>query len=165
MSGEISKVYTDADLDKISFHDVRVVGFAALPDIYQVRFDVDFLVEWLCPPQKPGVLSYRISPATLVFENAAHPEITLKTQQGSYYINEDHNLPQRTISGQGVLHENYLSILYDIEAGAPPVATTHGSMTLRMTPSGQNGTGYFVTRSMANDGFVFGSIDLTRSIQ
>lgn len=87
------------------------------------------------------------------------------TMKGSYYINQGHNLPQRTISGRGVLHENYLSILYDIDAGAPPVATTHGSMTLRMTPSGQDGTGYFVTHSMANDGFVFGSVDLARSIQ
>lgn len=84
------------------------------------------------------------------------------TFKGSYYIDEGGALPQRTIYGRGVLHEDYLSLLYDIEAGDPPVARTHGTMMLHILPSGQSGTGYYVTRSMANDGFVFGSIELTR---
>jgi hypothetical protein len=82
--------------------------------------------------------------------------------KGSYYINEDRNLPDRKITGRGVLKGDYLSLLYDIETASPQRATTHGAMLLRIYPSSRLVTGYYLTRSMANDGIVFGSLEFTR---
>lgn len=80
--------YSDADLGDISYHDVRVYGYAALPEVYEVRFDVDYLVEWLCPAQKNGPIVFRISPATLVFENAGCMDAALRAPQGSFSLND-----------------------------------------------------------------------------
>jgi hypothetical protein len=82
--------------------------------------------------------------------------------QGSYFINEDKTLPQRTISGHGVIHADYLYLLYDIQVVQPPIAKTHGTMLFQVSPSSHAATGYYLTRSMANDGFVFGSLALSR---
>jgi hypothetical protein len=82
--------------------------------------------------------------------------------EGSYFINEDKTLPQRRISGHGVIHDDYLSLLYDIEAGQPAIAKTHGTMLFQISPSSHTANGYYLTRSMANDGIVFGSIELSR---
>jgi len=82
--------------------------------------------------------------------------------EGNYFISEDRSLPLRTISGKGSIHDDYLSLLYDIEAGQPPVARTHGSMVFQIQPSSQSAAGYYLGRSMANDGFVFGSLEIHR---
>ena len=81
---------------------------------------------------------------------------------GTYYINEDRTLPQRTMLGRGIIHGDYLSLLYDNQAGQPPIARAHGTMIFYIKPSSKAATGYFISRSMANDGFVFGSLELTR---
>jgi hypothetical protein len=82
--------------------------------------------------------------------------------EGSYFINADKTLLQRRISGRGVIHDDYLSLMYDIEAGQPTVAKTHGTMLLQISPSSRAASGYYLTRSMANDGFVFGALELLR---
>jgi hypothetical protein len=84
----MQRTYTDADLGELSFHDVHVYGYAALPDLFEIRFDIDYLVEWLCPAQEGFALSFRTSPATLVFENAGTVEANLKTPQGDFSLNE-----------------------------------------------------------------------------
>jgi hypothetical protein len=81
---------------------------------------------------------------------------------GTYTINEDKSLPPRTISGHGVIRGDYLYMMYDIQAGQPPIANTHGTMLFQISPSSHAATGYFLTRSMANDGVVFGALNLTR---
>jgi len=80
--------YTDADLGEISFHDVHVLGYAALPELFEIRFDIDYLAEWLCPAQKGAPISFRISPATLVFENAGHMEASIHAPQGDFSLDE-----------------------------------------------------------------------------
>jgi hypothetical protein len=81
---------------------------------------------------------------------------------GTYTINEDKSLPPRTISGHGVVRGDYLYLMYDIQAGQPPIANTHGTMIFQISPSSHAAIGYFLTRSMVNDGVVFGSLNLTR---
>jgi hypothetical protein len=80
----------------------------------------------------------------------------------TYFVNENRDLPERTITGEGTMHGDYLSVLIDIEAGKPVVAKTHGTMIFQFHPSAQTASGYYTDRSMANDGFVFGSLTLSR---
>lgn len=80
--------YSDADLETLSFHDVRVLGYAAVPDAFEIRLDVDFLVEWLCPRSADERARFRVSPATLVFDNAAEFAATLTSPQGAFSIDE-----------------------------------------------------------------------------
>lgn len=81
---------------------------------------------------------------------------------GTYTINEDKSLPPRTITGRGVIRGDYLYMMYDIQAGQPPIAQTHGTMIFQISPSSHAATGYFLTRSMANDGVVFGALNFSR---
>jgi hypothetical protein len=81
---------------------------------------------------------------------------------GSYFVNEDASLPQRILSGKGVIHGDYLSMLYDIQVEQPALSKTHGTLMFRIAPASNTATGYYVARGMANDRFVFGSKDLKR---
>src|SRR5262249_49421582 len=79
--------YTDADLKDLSFHDVPVYGYVALAEAFEIRFDIDYFVNWL-PAQGGSPILFRISPATLVFENAGDLEATLRTPQGEFSLDE-----------------------------------------------------------------------------
>lgn len=80
------RTFTDADLDDLSFHDVRVLGYAALRERHELRFDVDYLVEWLCPEDGSGTCTFRISPATLVFLDVTAMEISLRSPEGEFAL-------------------------------------------------------------------------------
>jgi hypothetical protein len=82
--------------------------------------------------------------------------------QGTYRVNEHPELPERSLDGKGEVHGNYISLLYRIRTGDPPTATTHGTLLIHVHPDAHTGEGYFIARSMANDGFVFGSLVCTR---
>jgi hypothetical protein len=99
--------------------------------------------------------SYRLS---MTFDQKG----TKVQMHGWYFVNEDTNLPQRIISGEGIIHGDYLSLLYDIEVKEPAPAKTHGTILFKLAPSSNSATGYYVARGMANDRFVFGSMDLSR---
>jgi hypothetical protein len=98
----MTRTLTDADVDQLSFHDVRVYGYAAIPELYEIRFDLDYLVEWLCPAQQPGPMSFLVSPATLVFEDAGDLEAELNSPQGMFSLDtlertDFHQIPDATV--------------------------------------------------------------------
>jgi hypothetical protein len=69
-------VWTEEDLPRMSFHDVKVHAFATRiiePSTfnYNLLFDVDYIVAWLC--EGPGSsFRFAVSPATLVFEHVSN---------------------------------------------------------------------------------------------
>jgi hypothetical protein len=68
-------VWTDADLERMSFHDVKVYAFATRiiePATlnYNLLFDVDYILAWLCEGSG-STFRFAVSPATLVFEHAS----------------------------------------------------------------------------------------------
>jgi len=90
---------------------------------------------------------------------------------GAYTIDRHADYPRRIISAEGVLHDTYLTMLYDIKVYGTPAAggdsesaagTTHGTMIFHFLPTSSTATGYYIARGMQTDKFVFGSIDLTR---
>ncbi len=84
------------------------------------------------------------------------------TFTGRYRIKEDPGAAERTVSGHGTLNGGYLSLPYDISTQSQPVETTHGVLFIHFQPSGTSATGYYLARSMKDDGFVFGSMSLRR---
>lgn len=60
------RVFSNSDWATLSFHDVHVHAHRVFVDEREVRLDIDYLVEWI-----RGVpASFKVSPATLVFDNA-----------------------------------------------------------------------------------------------
>lgn len=67
--------YSDADLDGDSFHDNHVHGHLVVPELAQVRFDLDWIARWVPPSGGSPYFSFMVSPATLVFEHASDLEL------------------------------------------------------------------------------------------
>lgn len=66
-------IWTDADFDRMSWHDcaVHAVAFEpALPYPGRLLLDIDYIVEWISPTPPETAFSFRVSPATLVFDQA-----------------------------------------------------------------------------------------------
>jgi hypothetical protein len=81
--------------------------------------------------------------------------------RGTYTI-DGTNAPVRQVSGQGLLHGDFLSLEYDITTHSPD-ANTHGVMLLQFHPSGDVVKGRYISRSMLHDGIIFGSLELSGS--
>ena len=64
-------IWTDKDFNIMDWHDVTVHAIAITPkdDCYERQLNIDYIFEWIQPREVSGAYSFRISPATLVFEN------------------------------------------------------------------------------------------------
>ena len=80
--------WSDADFDSMSWHDTHIHGFAALPDRFELQFDIDFILEWIPAASGSNSIQFRIAPATLTFHNVANIEIELSSAQGHFSISE-----------------------------------------------------------------------------
>lgn len=65
-------IWTEADVEQMSWHDCRLHGIALLddfePHLHELRLDIDYIFEWVgfdTPAEQTG---HWISPATLVFQ-------------------------------------------------------------------------------------------------
>jgi hypothetical protein len=72
--------WTDADFDRMGWHDNPIHAVAFGPGPYELSFDIDYIFKWEQP--LPGEVHYRfwISPATLVFEDV----LELKVSHDAY---------------------------------------------------------------------------------
>lgn len=62
-------IWTEADFDRMGWHDVLVHAITFAPERYEFILDIDYIFAWVEPePPSPGY-SFWISPATLVFRN------------------------------------------------------------------------------------------------
>ncbi len=80
--------WSDIDFHQMDWHDVHIHGMAAVSDRFELRFDIDYILEWLCPSSKGGPIRFRIAPATLVFKDAGAVKATLDAEQGLASIDE-----------------------------------------------------------------------------
>lgn len=83
---------------------------------------------------------------------------------GTYSINErpNENIPIRQITGSGVQHGEYVNFLYDVRTQETPSGIGYGAILLRFHPSGRRCEGNYLTRSMKDDGMIFGKVELSR---
>ncbi|NMO17537.1 hypothetical protein HPC49_09975 [Pyxidicoccus fallax] len=80
--------WTEADFHELSWHDVHVYAVGAVPERFEVRLDLDFIVEWLAPGPGASALDFRVAPATLVFENAGELQVHLSSPTGVLTLQE-----------------------------------------------------------------------------
>jgi hypothetical protein len=78
----MTTTYTQADFDRLSWHDCHIWGFelrAGDADegdwTSDLVLDIDFIVEWLCGVA--GGAQFRVAPATLVFHGVTDPRIDI----------------------------------------------------------------------------------------
>jgi hypothetical protein len=82
-------VFTHADFDRLGWHDCHLwgielrVGDAERGDwTSELALDIDYIVEWLCSPGAGG--SFRVAPATLVFDGVSDLKIDIDWQDSGY---------------------------------------------------------------------------------
>ena len=78
----MSVSYTEADFDRLSWHDCHIWGLdlragdAEEQDwTSDLAFDIDYIVEWICGSGPGG--QFRVAPATLVFHGVTEPKIAI----------------------------------------------------------------------------------------
>ncbi len=84
-------VWTNADFDTLSWHDCHIWGIelrAGNADegdwTSDLALDIDFIVEWLCAPDK--TMRFRVAPATLVFHGVTDLHISVAWQPTGYQV-------------------------------------------------------------------------------
>ncbi|HEX8598842.1 MAG TPA: hypothetical protein VF952_10050 [Chloroflexia bacterium] len=73
---EIEKlVWTGADFDEMSWHDVHVHAFRLITETGEVCFDIDYIFQWVVPVPPDNSYKFWVAPATLIFENSSDVEL------------------------------------------------------------------------------------------
>lgn len=106
-------------------------------------------------PVKP-LHTYQIHHAKFEVTNA---EVKL---EASYSITSPKGETERGISGIGKVYGEYLNVTYEVRTSAVPGGLGYGVMLLHFAPSGSRADGHFLTRSMKDDGIIFGEIHFER---
>ena len=83
--------YTEADFDRLSWHDCHIWAVelrAGDPDVgdwtSELAFDIDFIVEWMCGSDGGG--QFRVAPATLVFHGITDPKINIDWGRSGFQV-------------------------------------------------------------------------------
>ena len=76
-------LFTEADFDRMSWHDAPIHAFALGPADHELSLDVDYIYRWIHP--LPGETYYKfwLGPATLAFERVYDLKFDLHSHVGS----------------------------------------------------------------------------------
>ena len=87
----MSLTFTDADFDRLSFHDCHLWGIAfgagdsdAGDWTSDLTLDIDYIAEWLCGAD--GVTRFRVAPATLAFHGVTDPRVAIEWSFHGYQV-------------------------------------------------------------------------------
>ncbi len=75
-------VWTEADFDRMGWHDCVIHALAFRPERYELLLDLDYMFEWVKPRQDETHYRFWIAPAVLVFENAHSIRFDVDTSGG-----------------------------------------------------------------------------------
>jgi hypothetical protein len=84
------RLWTDSDFERMGWHDCPVRGLSTLsqfPERLELILDIDYIFEWI-KPEGARPFKFRVSPATLVFENVHSLEIAIKSGQGELELDD-----------------------------------------------------------------------------
>lgn len=71
------RTWTDADYDKMGWHDNRIYKLAVNEDL---EMDIDYIVKWNQPDIEGLPFTFWVAPATLVFKNISHLKLDLSME-------------------------------------------------------------------------------------
>lgn len=72
--------WSETDFDELGWHDSHVHGFRVLEGEHgtgELRLDLDYILEWLCPAGEGGACRFRIAPALLKFRDVTSLRFSL----------------------------------------------------------------------------------------
>ncbi|MCA9077021.1 MAG: hypothetical protein KDA93_18485 [Planctomycetaceae bacterium] len=72
--------WTDDDFDSLGWHDCHFHGFQIVQGecgAASLWFDLDYIIDWLCPTNETGPVEFRIAPALLKFRDVSDLRIKL----------------------------------------------------------------------------------------
>lgn len=80
-------IWTEADFERMGWHDAALHAFAVLSQQEEVVFDIDYIFQWIHPVAPVTQFSFCVAPATLVFHKAYQISINLETHFGDLSLN------------------------------------------------------------------------------
>ena len=79
-------LWTENDFEMMGWHDSRVDAVAFSPENLEIAFDIDYIFQWVHPPQDEIFFSFWVSSATLVFENTYDVKFDISSYEGGLEI-------------------------------------------------------------------------------
>jgi len=76
------RVFDDADLSTMSFHDVHVWSMVPRAEAFEYLLDLDYIFAWVHPKAGETHFKFWVAPATMVFENAYDIALHIDSSQG-----------------------------------------------------------------------------------
>lgn len=75
-------IWTDADFDRMNWHDNHILAVACLQKTQEFLLDIDYICQWICPSPiaENRSIWFWIAPATLIFEGVSKVEGEINIQ-------------------------------------------------------------------------------------
>ena len=74
-----ASIWTDADFDRMGWHDCRIHAMGFNPAAGEFLLDIDYIFAWVPPPAGETYFKFWLAPATLVFEESSDMRIDVST--------------------------------------------------------------------------------------
>jgi hypothetical protein len=73
---DFKNIWTEADFEKMGWHDCKLYGIAFNDEKFEMAFDIDYIIEWV---RQTNGSSYKfwVSPVTLIFKNVYNLEVNV----------------------------------------------------------------------------------------
>jgi hypothetical protein len=71
-------LWTDADFERMNWHDSRIHAVAFQPQLFELWLDVDYIFRWIKPSDERH-FQFWVAPATLVFSNVYNLKLDIES--------------------------------------------------------------------------------------
>ena len=132
---EIEKwVWTEADFERMGWHDVAVYAFAYQAQNWEFLLDLDYILQWVDPLE--GELGYQFTtaPATLVFADVGSIRIDLEPLSGFEIENISRSDPQTRALPDGTSSKVHWLWTIDFQEGEITFRSTGYAQYIRRNP-------------------------------
>jgi hypothetical protein len=131
-SDKIEKiVWTEADFDKMGWHDAHIWGMIANPDEFEYLIDMDYIFEWINPKEDEEYYKFLISPVTMVFENAYDIRFDIESQNGEIEISDLYMENSRKTKNGNLIEHTFR---FECQQGNISLIATGFKMYVRQNP-------------------------------
>jgi len=79
-------VWTEADFERMGWHDSQVHALAFSPETSELLLDIDYIFEWIHPEPSETYFKFWTAPATLIFENVYDVDFIIGSYSGGLEI-------------------------------------------------------------------------------
>jgi len=150
-------VWTEADFERMGWHDSRIYALAFSPDTFELLLDIDYIFQWVHPQLGEKSFQFWVAPATLVFQNVYDVEFDVSTTTGLEIDHVTREQPRAPRNAAYIEHDTEWLWTIDCQQGDIRLWSVGFNQYIRSTPQfgpQQFGLsvrgGYSFTRGPAN---------------